>query len=81
MTTGDQEGAKAYQLKGFKATGNTPLNGSSDIVQYWIDGGTSLIGPDAGNADVEIYKYPAGGSATQTLTGFSQPIGAAVTSK
>jgi len=81
VTTGDQEGAVAYQLKKFKATGNTPLTGSSDIVQYWIDGGTSLIGPDAGNADVEIYKYPAGGSPSQTLTGFSEPIGAAVTSK
>jgi len=81
MTTGDQEGAIAYQLKKFKVTGNTPLTGSSDIVQYWIDGGTSLIGPDAGNADVEIYAYPKGGSATQTLTGFSEPIGAAVTAK
>jgi len=83
MTTGDQEGAVAYQLKKYKVTGSTPLSGQSDIVQYWIDQPTSLlIGPDAGNVNVEIYKYPAGGSPTQTLSGgFSQPIGATVSAK
>jgi hypothetical protein len=82
VTLGDQDGAVVYQMKKFAIVSSTPLTGSVDVVSYWIDQPTStLIAPDAGAAAVEIYKYPAGGSATQTLTGFSEPIGATVSAK
>jgi hypothetical protein len=82
VTLGDQDGAVVYQMKKYAIVGSTPLTGSSDVVSYWIDQPTSqLIAPDAGNASVEIYAYPKGGSATQTLTGFSEPIGATVSAK
>jgi hypothetical protein len=69
----------AIRLSGCKKVGFTPLTGDSDIVQFSI-AGNRLIGPDAGNADVEIFSYPKGGAPVTTLTGFSEPIGAAVTS-
>lgn len=82
VTLGDQDGAVVYQMKKWAITGSTPLTGSGDVVSYWIDQPTSLlIAPDAVNADVEIYSYPKGGSAKQTLTGFSEPIGATVSAK
>jgi hypothetical protein len=80
MVTGDQDTSTLYQVKKFKSTGTVVFTGASDIVQGWIEG-SSFIGPDAGNLNVGIYKYPQGGAATQTLSGFSQPIGSAVTSK
>jgi hypothetical protein len=79
MNIGDQEGAVLYQISPTGAiTGSTPLTGASDIVQGTIKG-SSFIGPDAGNADVEIFAYPAGGSPQSTISGyFSEPIGSAV---
>jgi hypothetical protein len=53
------------------------LTGSSDIAGFAI-AGNRLVGADAGNADVEIYAYPKGGKPIQTLTGFSEPIGAVI---
>lgn len=72
-------GVGVFRLSGCKKVGFTPIGGASDIVQFVI-AGNRLIGPDAGNADVELYPYPKGGSPVTTLTGFSEPIGAAVTS-
>jgi hypothetical protein len=77
MTIGDQDGAVIYQTSGSKITGSTPLTGSSDVVQYFI-AGANVIAPDAGNADVEYFKYPVGGSPTKTITGLTTPIGAAL---
>jgi hypothetical protein len=79
MNVGDQEGAVLYQVSSTgQVTGSTPLSGSSDVVQGTVKG-SRFIGPDAGNADVEIYMYPQGGSPQLTLTGyFSEPIGSAV---
>ncbi|MGA7354438.1 MAG: hypothetical protein WBW76_03315 [Candidatus Cybelea sp.] len=62
---------------GGQITGTTVLSGSVDVVGYAIDK-TVLIGADAGLAEVELFKYPAGGPATKTITGFSAPYGAAV---
>ena len=83
VAVGDQgnsdHGSAIYQDKG--ASGNvihtTPLDGSCDVVQFWIQGHT-VIGPDSCNNDVALWKYPRGGSATATLTGFSTPYGATV---
>jgi hypothetical protein len=77
----DQEGAQAiqYSVSGGSATekGTVPLNGAGDVVQDTINAGY-LIGPDAANAAVEIWKYPAGGSPVDTQSGLSEPIGSAV---
>jgi hypothetical protein len=52
------------------------LMNSSDCVQTWIVN-TIVFCPDAGNNDVEVYKYPGGGSSVATLTGtFATPVGA-----
>jgi hypothetical protein len=77
LTVGDQDSAVIYQITNNSVSGTTPLTGSSDVVQYFIDGGT-VVGPDAGNADAEFYNYPAGGSPTKTITGLSEPIGSAI---
>jgi hypothetical protein len=82
IAVNDQDAASVYQLKKFKVVGTVPLSGASDIDADWIDVPTGLlIGPDAGAAQVEIYPYPKGGSPSQTLTGFSEPIGATVSAK
>jgi hypothetical protein len=62
---------------GGQITGVTVLSGSVDVVGFTIAKSVA-IGPDAGNATVEFYKYPAGGSPTKTLTGFSAPYGSAI---
>jgi hypothetical protein len=78
INIGDQENPVLYQISPTgMITGSTPLTGSSDIVQGTIKG-PRFVGPDIGNADVEIFAYPAGGSAQTTLTGLSMPIGSAV---
>jgi hypothetical protein len=58
--------------------GFTPLDGGSDIVQFWIQG-KYVVGADAGNNDAEMWKYPAGGPVFKTLLGsFDLPIGVTV---
>jgi hypothetical protein len=80
LTVGDQESHAIYQytVSGTTATleGTVSLNGSSDCVQTWI-AKSVVFCPDAGNEDVEVYKYPAGGSPIATLTGsFYLPLAA-----
>jgi hypothetical protein len=90
VTVADQQcGAYPYPTclyqttgAGGKIVGSTPLNGSGDVVHFWIDGNT-VIGPIwagiSGYNTVPFWKYPAGGKATKTLKdGFDDPIGAAV---
>jgi hypothetical protein len=73
-----------YQIGLTKAggsiTGSTVLNGAGNVSQFWIDG-KRLIAPTYGGTDgpvVGYFKYPVGGSATKTITGFSEPDGVAV---
>jgi hypothetical protein len=82
LTIGDQltEGGTPaiYQISASgKITGTTSLN-SGACGQYAIDG--KLVAcPDASNKSVSVYDYPAGGSATQTLTGsFKDPFAAVI---
>jgi hypothetical protein len=67
-----------------KITGKTVLKGSYEVYQSWIAGDT-VIGPDDGPSldTVQLWKYPAGGKPTVTLskgssTFFNGPFGAAV---
>jgi hypothetical protein len=85
VSVGDQDvsggGSYIYQVQvsGSIGTvaGKTELVGAYDIVQFWIQG-KKLIGPDAYYHDVGFYNYPAGGTATKTLTGFNTPYGSVV---
>ncbi len=53
------------------------LEGADGVMQFWIQGGT-LIGPNSDANTVTFWKYPAGGSPTKVLNGFSTPYGATV---
>lgn len=81
LAIGDQSAAVIYQfsISGSTGTkvGSTPLTGSKDVVQFWIQG-KKVIGPDAGLAHVAFYKYPAGGSPIKTIAGLGEPVGATV---
>lgn len=58
--------------------GTTVLGGSSDVIQFWLDG-KKLIGPNIGSSpNVMFWKYPAGRSALKTITGFTEPVGVTV---
>jgi hypothetical protein len=85
LTIGDQESHVIYRyaVSGTMATlnGTVSLSGSSDCDQTWI-AKTIVFCPDAGNIDVEVYAYPAGGYPIATLIGsFSEPLAAVQVSK
>jgi len=77
----DQEEARIdqYSVSGTTLTlaGTVSLDGASDVDEDTVSGGY-VIGPDAGNAAVEIWDYPAGGSIIDSLSGFSEPVGSTV---
>ena len=81
FVVGDQEGADLiqYTISGTTATkvGTVALTGASDVDQGTV-AGSSFVGPDAYNAAAEIWNYPAGGSITNSKTGFSEPVGSTV---
>ena len=61
-----------------KAIGATDLGGSSDVVQFYIQK-PYVVGADAGNEDVALWDYPAGGSPVKVITGkFDLPTGVIV---
>lgn len=73
----------AYEFRMSGSTGTrthvTPFKGSKDVVQFWIDKRTTAdFGPDAGAAQVGVYKYAVGGMPIQVQAPFSQPIGATI---
>ncbi len=55
----------------------TALKNAIAIFQFWIQDGR-IIGPDSGNASVEIWKYPAGGKPITTVRGVYVPLGTVV---
>ncbi|MGA8796595.1 MAG: hypothetical protein WB526_05950 [Candidatus Cybelea sp.] len=79
VTVGDAKSGAIYQTNGAggKVEGTTSLSDSDGIFQYFI-GGKKVIGPNAYSANAGIWKYPAGGSPTMTITGISDPFGAAI---
>lgn len=78
VNIGDQAGEVVYEAtEAGTVTGSVPLSGSSDCVDFFIYG-RALICPDAGNGDIEIYNYPAGGLPIHVTTGLIAPTGAAV---
>jgi hypothetical protein len=85
VTVFDQQANATYQytVSGSKATlkGTVKYTTSSDCAQTWIVKGLIYCG-DAGNNDGEVFKYPAGGSATAVFTGsFDVPLGVTASQK
>jgi hypothetical protein len=77
----DQEAPVIYQFTvagsvGTKA-GQTQTQGSSDVVQFFIEGKT-VVGPNATSGQVMYWPYPAGGVQTKIISGFQVPIGTAI---
>jgi hypothetical protein len=73
-----------YQIdqsaSGDSIDGSLILNGTGSVWQYWI-AKNRLIAPTYGGSLGPVaayFKYPAGGTAVQTITGPSQPDGAAI---
>jgi hypothetical protein len=63
----------AINASGAAKVGSTQLNGSANVQQFWIRGGT-IVAPDpsrsCGGSEkgcIGIYKYPAGGNAVTTI--------------
>jgi len=52
--------------------GSTVLGGDVYVISFWIQNRT-LIGGDPGAGAVRFWKYPEGGTATTTISGFRDP--------
>jgi hypothetical protein len=82
IAVGDQgvgyKGSTIYEfsIKGTTATeeGTTPLDGSQDVIGFWIGDGYVIGGNIGSSPAVEYWNYPAGGSIQKTLTGFKEPV-------
>jgi hypothetical protein len=81
VAVGNRGGGVIYRIDWTGKTAQTvTLKGGLNVAQFWLDGST-LIGPNfQGNGPVSYWHYPAGGSPTKTITGFSEPFGATVSS-
>jgi hypothetical protein len=81
VAVGDRDANVIYEFtigkSGGTKVGSTPLAGANQVNQFFIAGKT-LIGPEAGSADVGFWKYPAGGAAFKTIGGLEVPVGAVV---
>lgn len=64
-----------------KIVGTTKLEGTLDVVQFWIQG-SRIVAPDVQKGDyvgdVRLFKYPPGGVPLRMITGLGLPIGATV---
>lgn len=80
VAVADRTGASGYAvvyrftIKGDKGieVGSTVLGGDVYVISFWIENHT-LIGGDPGAGAVRFWKYPAGGTATTTISGFRDP--------
>lgn len=79
IVVGDESTNTVYLVVKGQVVGSTTLSGASEVAQFFIDG-TTLIGPDDGNATIGLWKYPAGGSPIQVITGsyLNKPTGAVI---
>jgi hypothetical protein len=79
VTVGDAKNGNIYRTNGSggKVLSTTSLSDSDGIFQYFIDG-RKVVGPNAYSANVGIWKFPKGGNPAMTLTGFTDPFGAAI---
>ncbi len=77
------QGTEIYEfaISGSTGTevGSTPLDGSSDVMQFWIQG-PKVIGPNSAGS-VIFWRYPKGGAPRKSIGGLSAPAGATVSKK
>ncbi|HEX3370625.1 MAG TPA: hypothetical protein VHS56_13685 [Candidatus Cybelea sp.] len=80
----DQEAPVIYQftVAGSVGTmiGQTQTQGSSDVVQFFIQGNT-VVGPNATSGQVMYWPYPGGGEQEKIISGFEVPIGTAISER
>jgi hypothetical protein len=82
LAVGDQEAHVIYHFaihgRNAREIGTTELGGSSDVAQFCIQK-PYVAGADAGDGDVALWDYPAGGSPVKVITGpFDLPTGVVV---
>lgn len=79
VAVGDQDTNSIYQVAGATGTvvGSTPLTGGADVEQFWKQG-RKVVGPNASAGTVGFWNYPAGGSPTKTIPGFTNPVAVVV---
>jgi hypothetical protein len=81
VTFDDQSDGTVYRytFSGTNGTevSSTSLDDSSDVDGSWISG-KYVAAPQQNGADVLVYKYPAGGKPTHTITGSTQPFGTTI---
>jgi DNA-binding beta-propeller fold protein YncE len=80
VAVGNKGSGVVYRIDG--STGKTvqsiTLKNGLDVEQFWLDGST-LIGPNFQvNGAVAYWHYPAGGTATKTISSFSEPFATTV---
>ncbi len=84
VAVGDQEAPYIYEFaisgSGGTEVGSTPLDDTDDIAQFWIQG-SRVVAPDFLYNEVQVFDYPAGGTARKTISGLSTTIGSAVSKK
>lgn len=93
LAVGSGAGSTLYQIQlsgsSGSVIGSTALGGAGAVWQFWITHnlgskkhhGIRAIAPTyggSGGAEVGYWNYPAGGDPTKTITGLSQPDGAAL---
>lgn len=78
VTVADSDASAIYRFSiagtaGVKA-GTTALRRGDFVTQYVI-AGTDVIGANFRGANVDFWKYPAGGTPLKTIGGFAEPFG------
>ncbi|HEY1428424.1 MAG TPA: hypothetical protein VGF18_02550, partial [Candidatus Tumulicola sp.] len=78
----DQSGPSgATVLNQYQTRGGIQLLGTialSQQVAQFVTGSSLLVGSVASQQSVDFWSYPAGGSPTKTITGFTSPFGVAI---
>jgi len=81
ITVGDSDQDVIYEFavhgRHLRKVASTSLGGADDVAQFWIQG-ANVIGPNNLSTTAMIWKYPAGGSPVETITGLSGPWDATV---
>jgi hypothetical protein len=70
IVVGDAEAAKIYATSGKNVVRTTVLTGAGTVNGFFIDGGAVIC---ADSATIAIYKYPAGGTATLSISASNSP--------
>jgi hypothetical protein len=81
LALGDQNANVVYQFvcsgTSCSTHGSTRLEGANDCVQFWINKAV-LACPEAGNFEVALWHYPAGGSSYAQTSEVSEPLGSVI---